>query len=218
MSSPRSGGTFRTIVLTSLAIGVLVAIGASMGWSLWKRPFATTVIDRSPPPVLTSLQAIAEFRAARANFEVIVDVEKDVEYIPSVLAGERVLFVGVGSVDSYVDFSTLGPDAVALSDDRTGVTITLPAPELSAPVVDPTQSRVVDTDKGLFDRLGDLVSGEDGDDQALYVAASDKMAAAADAAGLQAEAEANTRAMLEGLLTGLGFETITVNFTPTEVG
>lgn len=214
MTNSRSGGLFRTVIFTALGVILAVVAVMALGGKLFDNPFGTETVDRSPPPVLTSLQDLAEFHAARGNFEVLVDVEKDVEYVPSVLAGERILFVGVGSVDAYVDFSTLDQTAIEMDETGTQVTITLPAPVLGDPAVDPELSHVVESDKGLFDRLGDLVSGDDGSEQALYVAAADKMAAAAAATELQAQAEENTRKLLEGLLTGLGFEQIDVIFTP----
>jgi hypothetical protein len=209
------------LLLPAAAVVALVAVALSVGWSLLKNPFTTTEIDRSPPPVLTSLQSIAEFRAARANFEVLVDLEKDVKYLPSVLAGQRVLFVGVGSVDAYVDFSHLDQRAVTISEDGTGVRVIVPPPELSPAVIDPTQSHVIDRDTGLFDRLGNLISGDGGaSEQDLYIAATQKMTESAKRAELITQAETSTRQMLTGLLEGLGFETVEIRFQtlprPTE--
>jgi len=61
-----------------------------------------TTIARSPPPVLVDLSDLAEHHAARAQFEVVIDQEGDASWMPSALAGERVQFVGVGTVDAVV--------------------------------------------------------------------------------------------------------------------
>jgi hypothetical protein len=123
--------------------------------------------------------------------------------------------VAAGSVDAAVDFSALSRDkqAVRVSDDRRAATITLPAPTLSEPRIEPDRTRVYDRDRGLFDRVEDAVSDRPGDEQPLYQLAEEKLSEAAAAEPeLRRTAERNTRAMLEGMLRGLGFERITVRF------
>ena len=41
-------------------------------------------------------------------------------------AGERVQFIGVGSVDAVVDFSSLDAGSVQISENNTKVVVTLP--------------------------------------------------------------------------------------------
>jgi Protein of unknown function (DUF4230) len=217
MTDSRPRRSFGTLLVTTVVVGGLLAVGLAVGMNLLKSPFRTVVVDRSAPPVLTSLQSIAEFRAARGTFEVVVDLEHDVRYLPSALAGKRVIFQGVGSVDAYVDFSALDESAITVNRTAKRVKIVVPAPALSDPTLDPTMSRVLDTDKGLLDRVSDLVSGDDGSEQDLYIAATEKMRDAAAAAGLQETAEVNTRQMLTALLTGLGYETIEIEFGPALV-
>lgn len=218
MTDSRPRRSFRSLILTTIVVGGLVIAAATVSLSLLKTPFKTVVVDRSAPPVLLSIQSIAEFHAARGNFEVVVDLEKDVKYLPSALAGERVIFQGVGSVDAYVDFSTLDESAITANRTAKTVSITVPAPQLSKPNLDLELSHVLDTDKGLLDRVSDAVSGDGGSDQDLYVAASMKMADAAVAAGLQESAEANTRQMLTALLTGLGYDKVVITFGPPADG
>jgi hypothetical protein len=174
-------------------------------------PFAEKTIDRSQPALLRSIQDLREFRAASGNFQVIVDIERDTP-LPAEILGERTLFVAAGSVDAVVDFSELGRQNVVVSDDRRSATITLPAPTLSRPRIDPVRSRVYDRDRGLLNRIGDVFS--DGEDQQeLYVAAEGKLlAAAGGGAGIRRRAETNTRGMLRSLLRSLGFTSVTVRF------
>ncbi|MEZ5216855.1 MAG: DUF4230 domain-containing protein [Ilumatobacteraceae bacterium] len=212
MSRDRSGG-LRTLLVVSAAVTALVFGAMAIGWTLLSNPFERTTVDRSPPPVLTSLQQISEFHAARGSFEVLIDMEHDVQYVPSIFAGERILFIGVGEVDAYVDFSRLDDGAITVSEDGTAVSVEVPRPQLTDPAIDPTESHVVDRDKGIFDRVADLLDASGGSsEQELYVAASQKMADAAESAGLAAQAEDSTRKMLEGLLSGLGYETVQVTF------
>ncbi|MDP8937654.1 MAG: DUF4230 domain-containing protein [Actinomycetota bacterium] len=178
-------------------------------------PFATDTVDRSQPALLQSLEDLSRYQAARANFEVIVDSEKDARFMPSVIRGERTLFVGSGSVEAFVDFSGLDERSIRVSDDRRSVEVTVPAPTLSEPRVDPGQSRVVSRDRGVLDRVGSVFSDSPTSDRPLFLAAEDKMRTAAAASDLRTRAEQNTRQMLEGTLRSLGFTTVTVTFAPS---
>jgi hypothetical protein len=154
-----------------------------------------------------------DFRAASGHFEVIVDVEKDVRFVPSKLKGERVLFVAVGSVDAGVDFTGIEDGAVEVSRDRKRVSLELPPATYREPELDLDRSYVYDRDRGVFDRLQGLLGDDGADDGELYRLAEDKLAAAArDGSGLLARAERNTRTMLVGFLRALGFERVEVRF------
>jgi hypothetical protein len=177
-------------------------------------PFGTKTVDRSQPALLKSLEDLSRYQAASANFQVIVDSEKDAKFTPSVIRGERTVFVAAGSVDASVDFSALDERSIQMSDDRRSVTISLPAPTVSPPHIDPKQSQVVSRQRGLLDRLGSVFSDTPTSDRPLLVAAENKMQAAANASDLRTRAEQNTRHMLEGMLRSLGFTSVTVSFAP----
>src|SRR5881628_78111 len=110
----------------ALVLGIVVA--AAVGLQLVKLPFGTATKDHSPPPILNELRDLSDFHAAQAQFEVTVDLEKDVKYVPSALAGERVQFIGIGTVDAVVDFGSLGSGAIKVGDDKKSVVVTLPSP------------------------------------------------------------------------------------------
>ena len=175
-------------------------------------PFGSETVDRTQPAILQSLEDLSRYEAARANFEVIVHSEKDARFIPSVIRGERTLFVGAGSVGATVDFSGLDEGSIRVSEDRRSVEVTVPAPALSEPRVDPDRSRVVSRDRGVLDRVGSMFSDSPTSDRPLYLAAEKKMRAAAGSSDLQARAEDNTRQMLDGTLRALGFTSVTVTF------
>jgi len=202
------------------AVAVLALVAALVATTVVPslNPFGEKVRDRSQPLLLRSLEDFSEYRAATANLQVVVDVERDAGLVPSFLKGERTLFLAAGTVDAAVDFGRLDADAVRVSSDRRGVTLVLPAPRLTEARIDPARSRVYDRDRGLIDRVADAFGDDPVDDQGLYVLAERKLreAAAADAA-LQRMAQRNTRAMLEGLLRGLGFERIDIRFARAPV-
>jgi hypothetical protein len=142
----------------------------------------------------------------------MLDIENDVKYIPSFIKGERTLFLAQGSVDAGVDFSGLGPGAVAVNPDDHSVTITLPHATLSKPVLDVAASHVVDRHRGLLDRIGSVFSDSPTGEQALYLAAEPKLRAAADESALVAKADENTTQMLKKFLGSLGFDHVNVVF------
>jgi hypothetical protein len=212
MNTRRSGGALRSLILTTGLLVALVAIGLPMAWKWLGSPFSTTKIDRSAPTVLASLRDISEYHAATGEFEQVVDIETDVEWLPEVIAGERVLFIGVGSVDAYVDFSALDEQAIEFTDDGRSVTVTLPEPRLGEAVIDPSRSEVANRDRGLLDRLGGMFVDNPTSEKELYLIAEERIAAAAEESELRSKARVNTTQMLEGLIEGLGVENVTVVF------
>jgi hypothetical protein len=199
--------------LVAIVVVGLLVVGSS-GWLAFRllQPGQQRTIDRSSPTVLHAIQDLSEYKAATGNFQVLVDLEKDVKLVPSMIAGERSLMVAEGSVDAEVDFSKLGADAVHVSPDRRSVDITLPAAELSATHLDHDRTYVAERQRGLLNRIGEAFSSNPGDDQQLLQAADQKLRAAAQGTELRQRAEDNTRSMLTGLLTSLGFEHVSVTF------
>jgi hypothetical protein len=205
------------LLLAALVLAAVVAILLLTGPL---NPFGTDTKDRSQPVLLKSLENLSDYHAATANMQVVVDVEQDSRLLPSFIKGERTLFVAAGTVDAAVDFRGLSrdPDAVKVSSDRRKVKLTLPAPKLLEPRLDPDRTRVYDRDRGVLDRVEDAVSDRPGDEQSLYQLADEKLAAAAAAdPKLLQTAERNTRSMLEGLLRGLGFEKVEIEFRAPSV-
>src|SRR4051812_8955811 len=204
---PRLG---RRLLVGAVAIGAAgVGLSAVTGWG---NPFEGKVVDRSTTPLLLALDDLDEYHAATGTFQVIIDQERDTAYVPSWVSGERTQLLATGTVDAHVDFTDLDEDGVQLSADGNSATITLPAPELGDPSVDPAQSRVLDRDRGLVQRVGDALEDDTTDDTALYEAAEHELAGAAVDSDLRDRAEKNTREMLTGLSRSLGVEKVTVTF------
>jgi hypothetical protein len=212
---PRSGFTIRgflvSVVLGAVAVGLFLVAGALTGLLHFDNPFGATAVDRTPPALLKRLSNLSDYHAAQATFQVRVDVENDVGVLPSFIAGERTLFNATGTVDATVNFSKLGSDAVRVDGDR--VRIVLTEPTYTKAVVDPTRSEVVDRDRGIVDRIGDVFGDDTNNEKELYVLAGKKLDAAARESNLRVRAEKNTRSMLEGLLGRLGYTDVQVTFT-----
>lgn len=206
----RGGAGIPTLIGTAVIILGLVVLAGVVGVSLWGSPFETETVDRSQPPVVIELKDLAEFHAAAGDYQVLVDLEKDVKYVPAALAGEKVLYIGVGSVDAVVDFTALEEDAVRIDPETGAVTVTLPEPQLEDVVLNVEESHVADRDRGLFDRIAGVFSDNPTGEQDLQVAATQKIADAAAASGLTDMAKTNTEAMLSGMFAQLGHTDVTV--------
>lgn len=203
---------FPSFVTGLLLIVCLAAAAVFVAGRLLTSPFTTTTVDHSPPPVLVNLRDLSEYHAAQAQFEVTIDQEHDVAWLPSALAGDRVQFVGIGTVDGVVDFSKLSGGAVVVSHDGSSVVVTLPAASLGDPVLDHDQSHVMNRDRGLFNRIGGVFSDNPTSEDGLYDAAIKKMAAAAEATDLLQRTEDNTKLMLYTLFRSLGYLHVDVRF------
>jgi Protein of unknown function (DUF4230) len=174
-------------------------------------PFGTDTIDRSSPALLQSIRDLSQYHAAVGDFQVVVDVEKDVRFVPSIIAGERSLFVANGTVDAYVDFSGLSEDKLRVNEEAKTVEIRLPDAALAKPNLDPEHSYLFGQQRGVVNRINDLISPPD--QHEFYVAAEQKIAEAAEASELKSRAEQNTRAMLTGMMQSLGYQ---VSFGPDD--
>jgi hypothetical protein len=176
-------------------------------------PFAEKKTDRSQPTLLLSIQDLARFDAASGNFQEVIDVQQDRSFIPDIIFNDRSLFVCVGSVDAYVDFSHIGQGDITDSPDHKTVTVKLPAAELDKTNIDHDKSYVFAAQKGLVNRLGDLFGGDPNKEQELYKLGEQRIQQSAKDSGLLQRAEDNTKQMLEQLLKSLGYTSITVTFT-----
>ncbi|MET0133990.1 MAG: DUF4230 domain-containing protein [Kibdelosporangium sp.] len=201
----------RNGLITAAVVVVVAALLQVVGLLPKLVPFGSETVDRSQPAVLQAVRDLSQYHAAAGDYQVVVDIEHDVNWVPSAVAGDRTLFVAAGSVDAYVDFGKLVEENIVVSEDRKSVQLTLPPAALAKPNLDNTRSYVFSQERGLIDRVGALFSTPD--QQQFYVAAEQKIAEAAAKSGLMERAKANTRAMLTGLLTGLGFQ-VTIQENP----
>jgi hypothetical protein len=208
---------FRDLVVRPLVLAVagcvlaVLVIGALLGRLLPGNPFAQTTTVRSSPVVLRSITRLSRYEAASGSFQVMTTLRTGSKSLPAVLEGSQTVVVGQGSDVAYVDFTGLGRGDVRVS--RNAVTVSLPRPRLEPAVLNLAQSHVFTQQEGLLNRISGLVTGDSGAaDQAAYVAAQRQVQAAAQHSPLLAEARRNTTAMLDGMLTGLGFTRVTVTY------
>ena len=197
--------------VAAVLAGVLVLSAVHLLPQL-RNPFAETTTDRSQPVLLKSITALSRYEAASGSFQVVVDLSKRTAFLPSFVEGSDTLFVGQGTEIAFVDFSQLGAKAIRVSADRKTVTVDLPGAQLEPAALDVRQSYVYAQQQGLLNRIGNFFSGNPNSQQQVYILAQQKIETAARQSPLLAEAEKNTRSMLDGMLRSLGFQQVTVAF------
>jgi Protein of unknown function (DUF4230) len=215
--APVRSGIGRSVGKWLTICGVLFAVAVSalsLLPNLFSRfnPFAVTKVDRSGPVLLTAITDMHTYQAASGQFQVVVDIEKDAKWMPSALRGERVLVIAQGSVDAGVDFSKLSAQSITIDPVTKAVSITLPHATLGKAHIDLQESKVVQHDRGLFDRVGSAFGDAPTADREAFKAAEKKLATKAARSDLVARAEQNTAAMLKQLAAGLGHANVLVRF------
>ena len=201
-----------TGVVFLLIVGMCFGLRAINVLPSFDNPFADKETDRSQPVLLQSMRDLSRFVAADGTFQVIVDLQEHKENIPEFLVNQRTLFVGSGSVEAYVDFSSLTEGAIVVDEATNTAKITLPAPQLTQAALDMERSYVVAEERGLLNRIGDAFADDPNQQQRVYQEAQKRITEAARSSGLDQRARENTQKMLESLLARLGYTSITVTY------
>jgi hypothetical protein len=206
----------RLLVLVGTLVVIVALVFGLKAVNLWpelRNPFATEETDRTGPVLLQSIQDLSRYVAAEGNFQVLVDLQENNRFIPNFLFNERILFVGVGTVEAYVDFSAVSDGAVVVSPDGKSVEIKLPAPTLGKPSLDTGRSHVFAQERGIANRISDLIKSDPNEQRDVYQRAEQDISAAAEQSELKERAKKNTTLMLESLFKSLGYERVTVTYT-----
>ena len=210
--SPRVGSLAQIVVAAAAAVVLIVVLSAVHLLPQLRNPFAETTTVRSEPVILQSITDLSRYEAASGSFEVVVDLTRRASLLPSFLEGSETLFIGEGTDVAFVDFSGLKSQAIQVSADRTSVTVTLPKAQLEPAALNVSLSYVYAQQQGLFNRIGNFFSGNPNSQQQVYILAQQKIQTAAQQSPLLTEAQKNTEGMLDGMLSSLGFQHITVTF------
>jgi len=197
-----------------IALVLVVGVGAKVTGLLpdIHNPFQKKTEDKSQPTLLLSIQDLSRFEAATGNFQEIIQQKDTIQYIPDFLYSHKVLFVAVGSVDAYVDFTDIADKDIKVDLVAKSVELNLPAPQLEPVNLDVDKSTVYDESDGAFNTLKKVFNDDPNQLQKFYQLGEARIAAAAQDSDLRARAEANTRKMLEQLLKSLGYTTIKISF------
>jgi Protein of unknown function (DUF4230) len=208
----RTGATALVALLAILFVLAAVLQVRSFVQGLGNAATGQRTVDRSGPVLLQSIRDLSRYEAAAGTFQVIVDLEKDAGFLPTAVIGQRTLFVAIGTVNAYVDFSRLGDDAIAVSADRRSVTVRLPHAALDKPNLDHQRSYVYAEERGIVDRVRAFFDQAPNEQAELYQVAERKIGEAATQSQLADRAETNARTMLQEMLRALGYQQVAVTY------
>ncbi len=129
--------------------------------------------------MLRSISALSRYEAASGTFQVVVNLDRRVSWLPSFIEGTQTLFVGQGTDIAFVDFSKLKGSAIKVSHNRKSVTILVPRARLEPAVLNVKRSYVFAQQQGLLNRIGNFFSGNPNSQHQVYVVAQRKIQHAA---------------------------------------
>lgn len=214
----------RKIALVLLALGlILVGIwlvrrvrrqpqqpqGPSLSEQVESHRNLTPTIRPNPATIIRHIQNLRRLETAFYSIEKVITAETGQDSL-SFLFGDRLLFVAHGEVIAGVDLERVQEDDITVTADDEVVMVVPPA-EVFIVALDNDQSFVYDRDTGVFGLNQEL-------ETEARRAAEEEILDAALEDGILDMADANARAYLEELITGLGFQGVRfIEATPTPV-
>ena len=157
-------------------------------------------IDLSRPAVVQSIQRLQRLETVVYSMEKIVTGSQESRYLPTFLAGDRLLLIVYGDVTAGIDLAALDVEAVQV--EGTAITLTLPAPDIFSTRIDNTRTRVYSRETGLFTSPDPNLESE------VRREAERQVRQAALDGGILKNAAANAQTTLTTFLRGLGFQTV----------
>ncbi len=165
-------------------------------------PLRETVAVRADgPAVVQQIQGLSKLETSHFTMEKILDAERTRRYVPSFLAGEKLIFVAHGEVVAGLDLSKLTEQDVQASG--TSISMKLPEPEILYSRLDNEKSRVYDRDQGLFSKADKDLESQ------VRAAAEEQLREGALEAGIIEQARTNGEQSVRALLLSMGYTDVT---------
>jgi hypothetical protein len=168
---------------------------------LWKNNGGIR-INVDQPTVVKQIQRLQKLETVSYSMDKIIGGERDNAYLPKFLAGDRILLVVHGEVVAGVNLANIQPRDVSVSG-RT-ISLHLPPAEVFSTRIDNAKSRVYSRDTGLFSSPDPNLESE------VRQEAERQLQQAAVVDGILKSADQNARNTVAGMLTGLGFSSVSL--------
>jgi hypothetical protein len=206
-SEPASKSKIVLALIIGLLVGIfgIAVISRKADSTIWNHVLTRltgrgTSFDLSQPTVVNRIQQLHRLETVVYTMDKVVTGEKNNPLLPDFLAGDRLLLLVHGEVIAGIDFSSLKPDQVKLSEKH--VRLHLPEAQLFTTRLDSEKTRVYSRQTGL------LVPTDPDLETKVRAQAEHQLRDAALNDGILKTAQQNSRATITSLLQGLGFETV----------
>jgi Protein of unknown function (DUF4230) len=188
----------RVSVVVGFLLGFIVASLMAAVVILLFRRGGPPRIDTSRPTVIRQIQQLQRLDTVVFNMDKIVSGGWESRYLPTFLAGERLLLVVGGEATAGVDLGRIAAANIIVSGQT--IRMKIPDAEIFATRVDNERTRVYSRDTGLFTRVDPNLESD------VRREAERQIRQAALDNGILRVAAANARTTLTSFLRGLGFE------------
>lgn len=160
-------------------------------------------MNLSQPAVVNKIQRLQRLETVHYSLDKIVEGDRQSAILPDFLVGDKLLMVVHGSVIAGIDLSKLTPKDVVVSGRD--VAVHLPPAEIFVATLDNAKTRVYSRTTGL------LVPADPNLESEVRAQAQQQIQQAALADGILTTAAKNADTTVASMLSGLGFQKITVN-------
>ncbi|MFN3651840.1 MAG: DUF4230 domain-containing protein [Armatimonadota bacterium] len=193
--------TLATLAAGALIWSGLASVRDTLSTGAWlKNPLGFTSAARATGPVvLDQVQALQRLETCRYNGQVVVRGDTS-GWVPSWLAGDKILFVGRGEVVAGVDLRSLQSHDVRVEGEQ--VVVRLPEPQIFHSRLDNHGSQVFERQTGLFSKADSQLETR------VRQEAEERIRSAAMESGVLATARENAQSALRQQLSLLGFREV----------
>ena len=188
----------RISVVVGFLLGFIVASLMAAVVILLFRGGGPPRIDTSSPTVIRQIQQLQRLETVVFNMDKIVSGGWESRYLPTFLAGERLLLVVGGEATAGVDLGRIAASSIIVSGQT--IRMKIPDAEIFATRVDNERTRVYSRETGLFTRVDPNLESD------VRREAERQIRQAALDNGILRVASANARTTMTSFLRGLGFE------------
>lgn len=169
------------------------------------------LVLQDQPPVITQIRQLGRLESAAYTVEKVLEgrIDQGNELL-NLLLGDKLLFIAHGEVIAGVDLAELQDSDITVSEDRSSVTVRMPAARVLTHRLDNDQSRVYDRETGLLTKGDASLEGQ------VRQQAEQAVLAAACEGGILQQAQENAQSQVQILLLALEFRD--VQFQPPAAG
>ncbi|OGG20609.1 hypothetical protein A3D03_05365 [Candidatus Gottesmanbacteria bacterium RIFCSPHIGHO2_02_FULL_40_13] len=192
----------RKIKFFFISLGALILAGLLV-WFLLKQYVSTRQITSNRAAVIKQIQSLQRLETASFTIEKIINEGNSGDNVfQRLLFGDKILLIAHGQAIAGFDLSLVSDKDIQV--EGKSLRIILPKPQLLTVVLDNTQTRVYDRQRGILSTDGNDLETK------ARIAAEKSIRDAACQGNILSQASDNARKQLTASFYSLGFETVSI--------